>query len=44
MAMALRSIPALGILMVDQANREACSMPQEPKIEKTLLVKVGLGL
>jgi hypothetical protein len=44
MAMAFRSICALGILMVDQANREACSMPSEPKIERMPLVKGGLGL
>jgi hypothetical protein len=44
MAMPFRSIRALGILMVDQANREACSMPPEPKIEKTPLVKGGMGL
>ena len=44
MAMAFRSICALGILMVDQANREASSMPPEPKIERTPLVNGGLGL
>jgi hypothetical protein len=44
MAMAFRSIRALGIPMVDQANREACSMPPEPKIERTPLVKGGLAL
>jgi hypothetical protein len=44
MAMAFRSIRALGILMADQANREACTMPPEPKIDRTPLVKGGLGL
>jgi hypothetical protein len=44
MAMAFRSIRTLGILMVDQANRDAWSMPPEPKIERTPLVKGGLGL
>jgi hypothetical protein len=44
MAMAFRSIRALGILMVDRANSEASSMPPEPKIETTPLVKGGLGL